>query len=208
MASPQCEDGFTRIANELLEAILAYRIPGQELRVALAVIRKTYGYGKKQDQISFGQLSQATGIPRVRIIEHVKSLVSKNVLGSLNGGTRTPRTIWINKDFSQWVHSPIKGTSPKEETIPSPKGETTSSPKEETTIKKERKKLAKAVTTLLGISRVALTTESFLSAASFQETSRVLIRAALEGREDKLRGLKENVIIGKLIPAGTGLKKQ
>lgn len=60
---------------------------------------------------------------------------------------------------------------------------------------------------LLGISKVALTTESFLSAASFQETSRVLIRVALEGREDILRGLKENVIIGKLIPAGTGFKK-
>jgi len=60
---------------------------------------------------------------------------------------------------------------------------------------------------LLGISKVALTTESFLSAASFQETSRVLIQASLEGREDKLRGLKENVIIGKLIPAGTGYKR-
>jgi len=60
---------------------------------------------------------------------------------------------------------------------------------------------------LLGISKVALTTESFLSAASFQETSRVLIQAALEGREDRLRGLKENVIIGKLIPAGTGFQK-
>ena len=60
---------------------------------------------------------------------------------------------------------------------------------------------------LLGISKIALTTESFLSAASFQETSRVLIQASLEGREDKLRGLKENVIIGKLIPAGTGFQK-
>jgi len=59
---------------------------------------------------------------------------------------------------------------------------------------------------LLGISRISLTTDSFLSAASFQETSRVLIQASLEGREDKLRGLKENVIIGKLIPAGTGFK--
>ena len=74
-------------------------------------------------------------------------------------------------------------------------------------LKKEKKELAKGVTILLGISRVALTTDSFLSAASFQETSRVLIRAALEGKEDKLRGLKENVIIGKLIPAGTGFIK-
>jgi len=74
-------------------------------------------------------------------------------------------------------------------------------------LKKEKGKPAKATPILLGISRVALTTDSFLSAASFQETSRVLIRAAIEGKEDKLRGLKENVIIGKLIPAGTGFKK-
>jgi len=57
---------------------------------------------------------------------------------------------------------------------------------------------------LLGISEVSLNSESFLSAASFQQTSRVLIKASLEGKEDKLRGLKENVIIGKLIPVGTG----
>ena len=56
----------------------------------------------------------------------------------------------------------------------------------------------------LGISKVSLTTQSFLSAASFQETARVLINAAITGRVDSLRGLKENVIIGRLIPAGTG----
>ena len=75
-------------------------------------------------------------------------------------------------------------------------------------LKKEKKNPAKGVSVLLGISRVALTTDSFLSAASFQETSRVLIKSSLEGREDRLRGLKENVIIGKLIPAGTGFKKE
>ncbi len=61
---------------------------------------------------------------------------------------------------------------------------------------------------LLGISKVALTTDSFLSAASFQQTSKVLIDAALEGKVDNLRGLKENVIIGKLIPSGTGFRKK
>jgi DNA-directed RNA polymerase subunit beta' len=77
---------------------------------------------------------------------------------------------------------------------------------ENNSLKKENKLPAKGIPILLGISQVALTTDSFLSAASFQETSRVLIKAAIEGREDKLRGLKENVIIGKLIPAGTGYK--
>jgi DNA-directed RNA polymerase subunit beta' len=75
-------------------------------------------------------------------------------------------------------------------------------------LKKEGKKEATAVPVLLGITNVALSTDSFLSAASFQETSRVLIKASLEGKEDKLRGLKENVIIGKIIPAGTGFKKK
>jgi DNA-directed RNA polymerase subunit beta' len=60
----------------------------------------------------------------------------------------------------------------------------------------------------LGISKVSLSTKSFLSAASFQETARVLINAAVTGKVDKLEGLKENVIIGKLIPAGTGYKKK
>ncbi|WP_432404517.1 DNA-directed RNA polymerase subunit beta' [Wukongibacter sp. M2B1] len=60
---------------------------------------------------------------------------------------------------------------------------------------------------LLGITKASLATESFLSAASFQETTRVLTEAAIKGKEDKLKGLKENVIIGKLIPAGTGMKK-
>lgn len=74
--------------------------------------------------------------------------------------------------------------------------------------KKKASELATYSLLLLGISKVALTTDSFLSAASFQETSRVLIKAAVEGKEDKLLGLKENVIIGKLIPAGTGFGRK
>ena len=59
---------------------------------------------------------------------------------------------------------------------------------------------------LLGITKAALATDSFMSAASFQETTRVLTDAAIHGKVDPLLGLKENVIIGKLIPAGTGLE--
>ncbi len=60
---------------------------------------------------------------------------------------------------------------------------------------------------LLGITKASLATESYLSAASFQETTRVLTDAAISGKEDQLLGLKENVIIGKLIPAATGMKR-
>jgi hypothetical protein len=69
---------------------------------------------------------------------------------------------------------------------------------------KENKKLAYYVPLLLGITKAALNNPSFISAASFQETTRVLTKAAIEGRIDWLRGLKENIIVGHLIPAGTG----
>ena len=68
------------------------------------------------------------------------------------------------------------------------------------------KKPATGRPVLLGITKAALETDSFLSAASFQETTRILTDAAIRGKVDHLQGLKENVIIGKLIPAGTGIK--
>ncbi|HDK8698704.1 TPA: DNA-directed RNA polymerase subunit beta' [Staphylococcus aureus] len=72
---------------------------------------------------------------------------------------------------------------------------------------KHRKRPATAKPVLLGITKASLETESFLSAASFQETTRVLTDAAIKGKRDDLLGLKENVIIGKLIPAGTGMRR-
>ena len=71
----------------------------------------------------------------------------------------------------------------------------------------EGKRPAKGVPVLLGITKASLETDSFLSAASFQETTRILTDAAIHGKVDMLQGLKENVLIGKLIPAGTGARK-
>jgi len=72
-------------------------------------------------------------------------------------------------------------------------------------LEKEEKFPAKYQRVLLGITKASLATESFISAASFQETTRVLTEAAVTGKRDYLRGLKENVVVGRLIPAGTGL---
>ncbi len=69
----------------------------------------------------------------------------------------------------------------------------------------ENKQPASYENVLLGITKASLSTDSFISAASFQETTRVLTEAAIMGKKDGLRGLKENVIVGRLIPAGTGL---
>ena len=71
--------------------------------------------------------------------------------------------------------------------------------------KKKKQKPATAEPLLLGITKASLTTQSFISAASFQETTRVLTDAAIRGAKDDLLGLKENIIIGHLIPAGTGM---
>jgi DNA-directed RNA polymerase subunit beta' len=79
--------------------------------------------------------------------------------------------------------------------------------KENKKVSKEGGKHALARQVILGITKSALETDSFLSAASFQETTRILTDAAVAGKSDPLLGLKENVIIGKLIPAGTGMKR-
>jgi DNA-directed RNA polymerase subunit beta' len=90
-------------------------------------------------------------------------------------------------------------------------GELVDKPKLETEVARLQKAKGKEVPEwtpiILGITKASLATESFLSAASFQETTKVLTDAALEGKSDSLHGLKENVIIGKLIPASTGLKR-
>jgi len=70
--------------------------------------------------------------------------------------------------------------------------------------KKDKYQEASAINVLQGITKAALQTESFISAASFQETVRILTEASVEGKDDELKGLKENVIVGRLIPAGTG----
>ena len=74
-------------------------------------------------------------------------------------------------------------------------------------LKKDKKKPASFERVLLGITKASLQTNSFISAASFQETTRVLTDASIKGKIDTLEGLKENVIVGRLVPAGTGLTK-
>ena len=71
--------------------------------------------------------------------------------------------------------------------------------------KSQNMKVAKSSPVLLGITKASLQTKSFISAASFQETTKVLTDAAVQSRYDNLKGLKENIIVGRLIPAGTGL---
>lgn len=113
--------------------------------MVFAVARLTYGFNKRAAAISYGHLSRLTGISRVKVIPLIKNLLRKKVLGSTNNGTRKPLTIWINKDYDEWLHSPKKGTSPIIRTTASPNNGYEDSPNLGTPLKKERQGKEKTV---------------------------------------------------------------
>lgn len=101
------DDGFTRIANELLEAVMHAGLSQHQLLVFMAVMRKTYGFNKKSDWVSNEQLSELTGI-----LPH-KCSAAKSVLVKRGILTHTGRVIGINKTVSEWSSLPVKGTEKK-----------------------------------------------------------------------------------------------
>jgi phage replication O-like protein O len=96
LANPQLENGYTKIANELLEAICRIRLSDYEHRVFWFIIRKTYGYKKKEDWISQKQIAEDTGIVKQHVWRTIKKLLAKNMI------IKTNRKIGIQKDYSQW----------------------------------------------------------------------------------------------------------
>lgn len=101
------DDGFTRIANELLEAVMHARLSQHQLLVFMAVMRKTYGFNKKSDWVSNEQISVLTGILPHKCSAAKSTLVKRGIL------TQTGRVIGINKAVSEWSSLPVKGTEKK-----------------------------------------------------------------------------------------------
>lgn len=98
MANPQKENGFTPIANEILEALVNTPLLGSEFQVVCFVIRKTYGYQKKGDKISLTQFEKATSLSRPTIVKSLKNLVFRKIL------LRSENLIYsFNKDYDKWV---------------------------------------------------------------------------------------------------------
>lgn len=98
--SPQVEDGFTRIANELLEEVMAAPLTLREMRTVLAIIRLTYGWNRKQARVTGGLLAKLTGMPATKVSQTLSSLVEKNVI-IRHGGSRSP--VSLNKHADQWA---------------------------------------------------------------------------------------------------------
>ncbi|UVW54620.1 replication protein [Klebsiella variicola] len=101
------DDGFTRIANELLEAVMHAGLSQHQLLVFMAVMRKTYGFNKKSDWVSNEQISLLTGILPHKCSAAKSALVKRGIL------TQTGRVIGINKAVSEWSSLPVKGTEKK-----------------------------------------------------------------------------------------------
>lgn len=101
MASPQLEDGFIRIANELMEAILGFGFSHREVVVLFSIIRKTYGFGKKTDDISASQLSELCKVPRQHVTTTLNSLAQRNVISKSGGKFGT--VIGIQKNHKKWI---------------------------------------------------------------------------------------------------------
>ena len=102
MASPQLENGYTRIANELLEAICRLNLSGNEMRILLYIIRRTYGFNKSYAEIPLSEISNAVGIRREHIQKALKKLSLKKIIElRIHGGIKS-QTISIVKNYENW----------------------------------------------------------------------------------------------------------
>lgn len=101
MASPQKENGFTPIANEVMEALAKHRISGELRQVIDFIIRKTWGYGKKDDQISNLQFCQGTGMNKSNVHRSLKRCQKRQLV--VKNDNTSPPTYCFNKDYSKWI---------------------------------------------------------------------------------------------------------
>ena len=102
MANPQTEDGYTAVANEIMEALIAADLSGQEFRIALLIIRKTYGFKKKEDSVSLSQMKEATGMHHVRCSQVVNRLQLMKILTVTENINGIGKKYSFNKDFESW----------------------------------------------------------------------------------------------------------
>lgn len=102
MANPQCEDGFTKIANELLEALIRADLSGHCFRIALLIIRKTYGFGKLNDLISLSQMAKMSGLSVSRCSQIVNLLEGRNIATVSDYCNGLTKKYSFNKDFETW----------------------------------------------------------------------------------------------------------
>lgn len=113
MANPQVENGHVAIANEIYDALCRFRIPGEERQVLDVIIRKTYGWNKKEDAISLSQFVEMTGMNKPHIIMAIKGLLLKKVIIITENGNAPAKVYRFNKNYDEWKPLPKKVILPK-----------------------------------------------------------------------------------------------
>lgn len=114
MASPQTEDGHTKIANDIMDALCRTRIPGEERQVLDAILRKTYGWNKCEDAIALSQFVEMTGLKKPNVIRAIRGLLSKAIITVIKSDNANGKVYKFNKDFESWepLSKPITLSKP------------------------------------------------------------------------------------------------
>jgi phage replication O-like protein O len=117
MASPQREHGYTAIANEIMEALARFRIPGEQHQCLDHILRMTYGWNRKEAKISLSDFAKATNIQRTHVYRALKNLQEKKLINVTKKGNRETITYEFNKNYEEWVALPKKITGKGREPI-------------------------------------------------------------------------------------------
>ena len=113
MANPQIENGHVDLANDLVEALAKIRLSGEESQVLWSILRKTYGWHKKEDHISLSQFALMTGIKRQNVLRAINKLASKKIIAVIKKDDSIINMYRIQKDFDNWEALSKKITTPK-----------------------------------------------------------------------------------------------
>ncbi len=114
MVNPQLKNGYVKIANQVLDALVRTRIPGRQRQILDFIIRKTWGYRKESDWISLSQMSKATGIAKRHVWQELSRLVAKKMvkrIGTENGVRKRPKYMF-NKNFEEWKNDTVSAEFP------------------------------------------------------------------------------------------------
>lgn len=113
MASPQKENGYMMIANEIQEHLARMRIPGESYQILNVILRQTYGYRRKEDDISLDFFSEKTGLNKPHVCMAISKLLAMNLITEKGNEHRMPNTYQFNKNYDEWKSLPKKVTLPK-----------------------------------------------------------------------------------------------
>ena len=118
MVSPQIENGYIKISNELFDALIAYRLSGEQRQVLDVIFRKTYGFNKKTDHIALSQFIEMTGINKQNVVRAINNLLSKKIITVIKFDNKKGHIYEIVKDFTKWVPLSKKITVIKKDNKP------------------------------------------------------------------------------------------